>query len=243
MKNAGGLRRRGGTLFPGCPPRVPRLHHRHPSPQSPPPARHPPPPCQPPTLPPRPPSLPPGATPPPACRAPNLPRILPAWRKRGRAQSRPSPTFPPPPPAAGPRRCWTRGSSTAATAWNSSGAFPTPAWTWSTSTRRSTPTATTRSSGARPKIRGPTGRHRRPERSLGFAEGIEMSVPNTIRIAREEGYHTDQIGTYADGRQFMGFVVASLPLDKLRAPEGWERHKQWHAVLHTFDPSGTHRKS
>ena len=70
-----------------------------------------------------------------------------------------------------------------------------------------------------------------------------MSVPNTIKIAREEGYHTDQIGTCADGRQFMAFVVASLPLEKLRAPEGWERHKQWHAVLHTFDASGKHRKT
>jgi formate hydrogenlyase regulatory protein HycA len=67
-----------------------------------------------------------------------------------------------------------------------------------------------------------------------------MSVPSRIPIAREEGYHTDTIGKCEDGRQFMAFVVASMPLDKLRVPEGWQTHKRWHAVLHTFDKLGQH---
>jgi len=67
-----------------------------------------------------------------------------------------------------------------------------------------------------------------------------MAVPTTIKITREEGYHTDTIGKCSDGRQFLAFVVASLPLEKLRAPDGWQKHKQWHAVLHTFDRIGKH---
>jgi hypothetical protein len=47
-----------------------------------------------------------------------------------------------------------------------------------------------------------------------------MAVPNRITIAREAGYHTDKIGKCEDDRQFMAFVVASMPLDKLRAPGG-----------------------
>ncbi len=64
-----------------------------------------------------------------------------------------------------------------------------------------------------------------------------MAVPQTIKILREEGYHTDQIGKYGDGKQFMGFVTATLPMP---LPDNWQFHKRWYAVLHTFDKKGKH---
>jgi hypothetical protein len=67
--------------------------------------------------------------------------------------------------------------------------------------------------------------------------GAGLAVPDTIKICREEGYHTDLIGTCADGRQFMAFVTATLPSP---LPSDWQAHKRWYAVLHTFDRSGRH---
>src|SRR5262245_57880087 len=67
-----------------------------------------------------------------------------------------------------------------------------------------------------------------------------MTVPQRIKITREEGYHTDQIGRCADGRQFMGFVTATLPLP---LPRDWQSHKRWYAVMHTFDRSGRHLRT
>ena len=64
-----------------------------------------------------------------------------------------------------------------------------------------------------------------------------MAVPETIKVLREEGYHTDQIGEYGDRNQFMGFVTATLPMP---LHEDWEAHKRWYAVLHTFDKKGKH---
>ena len=70
-----------------------------------------------------------------------------------------------------------------------------------------------------------------------------MAVPARIKIAREEGYHTDTIGRCDDGRQFMAFVVASMPVGTGRLPDDWRKHKRWHAILHTFDRFGNHLKS
>lgn len=67
-----------------------------------------------------------------------------------------------------------------------------------------------------------------------------MAVPQTINVLREEDYHTDQIGKSADGRQFMGFVTATLPMP---IPADWQAHKRWYAVLHTFDKKGKHLKT
>ena len=64
-----------------------------------------------------------------------------------------------------------------------------------------------------------------------------MAVPKTIKVAREEGYHTDRIGKSLDGNQFMGFVTATLPTP---LPKKWQSHKRWYAVLHTFDKNGKH---
>jgi len=64
-----------------------------------------------------------------------------------------------------------------------------------------------------------------------------MAVPQTIKVLREEGYHTDRIGKYGAGNQFMGFVTATLPLP---LPKDWQAHKRWYAVLHTFDKVGKH---
>lgn len=69
---------------------------------------------------------------------------------------------------------------------------------------------------------------------------LPVAIPQLIKIRREKGYHTDQIGKYGDGNQFMGFVTATLPLP---LPEDWPTHKRWYAVLHTFDQAGQHLKS
>jgi hypothetical protein len=67
-----------------------------------------------------------------------------------------------------------------------------------------------------------------------------MGVPQTIKIRREAGYHTDRIGKYGDGNQFMGFVTAALPTP---LPKDWQAHKRWYAVLHTFDKKGKHLRT
>lgn len=64
-----------------------------------------------------------------------------------------------------------------------------------------------------------------------------MTVPNKILILREEKYHTHNIGRYGNKNQFMGFVVATLPLPM---PENWQEHKKWYAVLYLFDEDGNH---
>jgi formate hydrogenlyase regulatory protein HycA len=64
-----------------------------------------------------------------------------------------------------------------------------------------------------------------------------MAVPQTIKVLREEGYHTDQVGKYGGGNQFMAFVTATLPMP---LPEDWQARKRWYAVLHTFDKKGNH---
>jgi formate hydrogenlyase regulatory protein HycA len=69
-----------------------------------------------------------------------------------------------------------------------------------------------------------------------FEEG-PVAVPKSIRITREEGYHTDQIGKYGDGNQFMAFVTATLPTPRSKDRHG---HMRWYAVLHTFDKKGKH---
>lgn len=84
----------------------------------------------------------------------------------------------------------------------------------------------------------------------GCAEDYELTVeiyavnddviPDLIPIAREENYVTHNIGHYAAGRSFMGFVVATLPSPM---PDDWQRHKRWYAVLHTFDEAGEHAGS
>ncbi len=62
-------------------------------------------------------------------------------------------------------------------------------------------------------------------------------IPDRVPIAREEGSHTDTIGTYGDGHQFLAFVVATLPES---SSDDWESQKRWYAVLHRFDAEGRH---
>ena len=64
-----------------------------------------------------------------------------------------------------------------------------------------------------------------------------MAIPDKIRISQIEDYHTEDMGHYGAGHQFMAFVVATLPEVFL---QDWERHKRWYAVLHTFDAEGSH---
>jgi len=64
-----------------------------------------------------------------------------------------------------------------------------------------------------------------------------LAIPDKILISRLEDYHTHFIGVCEDGRQFMSFVVASLPED---IPRDVQHHKRWYAVLHLFDADGNH---
>ena len=58
-----------------------------------------------------------------------------------------------------------------------------------------------------------------------------MAIPKLIPIAREEGYHTDQIGKYANG-QYVGFAFFLEPSQQRLV-----------SVLHLFDASGCHVSS
>jgi hypothetical protein len=66
-----------------------------------------------------------------------------------------------------------------------------------------------------------------------------MPVPQTIKIRREKGYHTDCIGKYGDGNQFMGFVVAAPFRDRKKRKTVLD----WYAVVHKFDPKGRHLRT
>jgi len=68
-----------------------------------------------------------------------------------------------------------------------------------------------------------------------------MTLPEKIKIVREEGYHTHYIGKYRTRRQFMAFVVASLPDGKL--PEDWPEQKRWYSIVHLFDKDGNHTET
>jgi hypothetical protein len=73
--------------------------------------------------------------------------------------------------------------------------------------------------------------------AFGGAEAAIVAVPKSIKVNREEVYHTDRIGKSVRGNQFMGFVTATLPTP---LPKKWQSHKRWYAVLHTFDKNGKH---
>jgi hypothetical protein len=63
------------------------------------------------------------------------------------------------------------------------------------------------------------------------------TVPGKIRIRREEGYHTHNIGRCKDRTKFMAFIVGVPTRGKLRADY---RKLRWYAVLHRFDLDGKH---
>src|SRR5258708_16153881 len=62
-------------------------------------------------------------------------------------------------------------------------------------------------------------------------------ITKKLKIRREEGYHTHNIGRYRNGDQFMGFVVAAEPHGRTSSKSGKLR---WYAVLHRFDSAGRH---
>ncbi len=64
-----------------------------------------------------------------------------------------------------------------------------------------------------------------------------MSIPELIPIAYLPDYYTRYIGKFGNGNQFMAFVLATLPKQRVRE---WGKHKRWYAVLHTFDAKGNH---
>ena len=64
-----------------------------------------------------------------------------------------------------------------------------------------------------------------------------MPIPDKIKISFLEDYHTENVGRYGEGNQYMAFVVATLPEILGR---DWRHEKRWYAVLHTFDEDGKH---
>ncbi|MGI9423603.1 MAG: hypothetical protein ACR2PA_10445 [Hyphomicrobiaceae bacterium] len=58
-----------------------------------------------------------------------------------------------------------------------------------------------------------------------------LAIPKLVPIAREEGYHTDQIGQFTEG-QYLGFVFFLEP-----------HQQRLVSVLHLFDMSGKHTSS
>jgi hypothetical protein len=72
-----------------------------------------------------------------------------------------------------------------------------------------------------------------------------MGAPTTIRIPRDD-YHFENVGTYGDGFQFMGFLTYAAPkyFWKEDAPiDGqpvWSQFTNCFAVLHRFDAAGNH---
>jgi hypothetical protein len=66
------------------------------------------------------------------------------------------------------------------------------------------------------------------------------TLPNTIKIRREKGYHTHYIGRCGNGTQFMAFIVGVAPAKKVRSPAG---NLLWYAVLHLFDSQGQHLRT
>ena len=59
-----------------------------------------------------------------------------------------------------------------------------------------------------------------------------MPVPERIPVRREAGYHTDQIGRYGNGNQYIGFVFF---LER--------EQRSLVSVLHLFDAKGAHLAS
>ena len=61
-------------------------------------------------------------------------------------------------------------------------------------------------------------------------------IPEKIWIRHEPGYRTRHIGKYGKGNQFMAFVVAAGPRNRLF-------NIKWYATLHLFDREGNHIES
>src|SRR5688572_26686398 len=66
-----------------------------------------------------------------------------------------------------------------------------------------------------------------------------MALPELIPIAHEPGYHTDTIGTYADGQFIANIHGAHRGEPGPRV--GVEVH--WYAYVHRFDRDGTYVSS
>src|SRR5262245_20759262 len=72
-----------------------------------------------------------------------------------------------------------------------------------------------------------------------------MAAPSRLRIPHEdfEYARSGLVGTYVQGDEFMAFVTGRFPKDIREVPGGgdmWMQHKNWYAVLHTFDSDGGH---
>jgi hypothetical protein len=67
-----------------------------------------------------------------------------------------------------------------------------------------------------------------------------VALPERIKISYDKWRKTNLVGTCAGGRQFMAFVVATLPAP---LPRDRRAHQHWHAVLHTFDEAGHHLRT
>lgn len=67
---------------------------------------------------------------------------------------------------------------------------------------------------------------------------VNMPIPKIIKIKREAGFHTDQIGITEKSKQFMGFVVAAASDSQDKSTN--KENLSWFAVLHIFENNGVH---
>jgi hypothetical protein len=79
---------------------------------------------------------------------------------------------------------------------------------------------------------------RNPEPIRELTPPKKSSVPKLIPVVR---MREDQMGSYADSKQFWGQVVASSDSqpDVVNSHD-WHHDKKWYAVLHKFDNEGRH---
>ena len=66
-----------------------------------------------------------------------------------------------------------------------------------------------------------------------------MAIHNTFPIKRIEGYHTQHLGKFADGKQFFG-TIAETFIQPRNYQGNWQEQVQQHLLLYIFVRVGNH---
>lgn len=68
--------------------------------------------------------------------------------------------------------------------------------------------------------------------------------PEKLHIIYNPDGHFHSVGIDGDGKQFMTFVTGAFPKgQKYYSGDDWPTKKRWYAVLHRFEPDGSHLES
>ena len=70
-----------------------------------------------------------------------------------------------------------------------------------------------------------------------------MALPDRISIRWLPDYHTDTIGTYAEGQFYLMFRGARTGDPTIEGPWRGDRPGRWLVYLHLFDHDGNHRST